>query len=639
MKKILAILLGSTLVFTLAACGDDEDKPIVPPTGDNSGDSNGDGDTTTPKPEDEITLEEAHSQLTIAGDLDNVYGNLDLVTSIKEVQISWVSSNPSVVSNTGVVTSASQDQTAKLTATLSLDEKTKTKEFNITVKADVTNYDTISESIAKPANTVVTIKAVVSKVRGNDFFIQDSTGGVFVYSNQTSQGVTEGDTIKLVGKMGTYGSAVQIAPTSVEILSSGSKVEVTKVTDLSTATLNQNMYNIISIDNVNIDSLPTYNQANDYNFNVSVGSNQVVAHINKRNSDNDKASIATVLDTLSTNSVINFNQIVVSQYNGTLQLLVCSGSDIEEANVSTDVKIERIKTDLKNLTDLNGKTITSKLNLVTSSLYSSTIEWTSNNAAISNTGVVTRPEEGQDPTAVTLTYTVTVDSQTFSGTINLFVAPKVSVGDLLPYYESAVGLEGYTLEAELKSIISSGVKTLSYSDIWTTCEEANEDPNNSNNVILFYSGFSVDKDDHVSGSTGWNREHTWPQSLDGPYTDAHHLMPTDNRTNSVRGNNKFAVGGSFVTSGYGTITTSKSTGSTFEPRDEVKGDVARICMYIAVRYGYDINRVISLELAMEWNEFDPVDEFEMNRNEVLYGYQKNRNPFIDNPQFAELIWG
>jgi len=85
-------------------------------------------------------------------------------------------------------------------------------------------------------------------------------------------------------------------------------------------------------------------------------------------------------------------------------------------------------------------------------------------------------------------------------------------------------------------------------------------------------------------------------------------------------------------------------------RDEVKGDIARILFYMATMY-FDLSlnddpASISayksmgiLSTLLEWNELDPVDDFEKNRNEVIYSYQKNRNPFIDYPEFANLIWG
>ena len=74
----------------------------------------------------------------------------------------------------------------------------------------------------------------------------------------------------------------------------------------------------------------------------------------------------------------------------------------------------------------------------------------------------------------------------------------------------------------------------------------------------------------------------------------------------------------------------------FEPRDEVKGDVARIIFYLFTRYpqsdAYDFEDVAeSLELLLEWHTIDPVDEFESHRNDVIAEYQGNRNPYIDNP--------
>ena len=75
--------------------------------------------------------------------------------------------------------------------------------------------------------------------------------------------------------------------------------------------------------------------------------------------------------------------------------------------------------------------------------------------------------------------------------------------------------------------------------------------------------------------------------------------------------------------------------------DSVKGDVARIYFYMLVRYPYlysSFNLVADLDVMLEWNEIDPVDELEIHRNEVVYNYQGNRNPFIDHPESANLIW-
>lgn len=103
-----------------------------------------------------------------------------------------------------------------------------------------------------------------------------------------------------------------------------------------------------------------------------------------------------------------------------------------------------------------------------------------------------------------------------------------------------------------------------------------QDPNNSANVILLYSGISRSKTLNGGDSGDWNREHVWAQSHGdfgtgtGPGTDVHHLRPEDVSVNSIRGNKDFDAGGSAVSGASGSYTDSDS----FEPRAAVKGDVA-----------------------------------------------------------------
>ena len=151
---------------------------------------------------------------------------------------------------------------------------------------------------------------------------------------------------------------------------------------------------------------------------------------------------------------------------------------------------------------------------------------------------------------------------------------------------------------------------------------------------MIYTGWSV-SGVWDAGAT-WNREHVWPQSLLGYDTtmsaDLHNLKPADPGTNSSR-SNKY----------YDYMTTSAS----YEPRDEVKGDVARILFYMMIRYSAldlvdtapNTYQMGLLGVLLEWHYLDPVDDFERNRNEVIYSYQNNRNPFIDYEHFAELIFG
>ncbi|WP_274307332.1 endonuclease [Solibacillus daqui] len=239
----------------------------------------------------------------------------------------------------------------------------------------------------------------------------------------------------------------------------------------------------------------------------------------------------------------------------------------------------------------------------------------------------------------------------FSVTVSEDVSPPIPVDD---YYKDAIGKEGQELKKSLHDIIS-GHKQLDYSEVWEALRETDEDPNNANNVILFYSNESRSKTRNGGNVGDWNREHVWAQShgnfgtSKGPGTDIHHLRPTDVQVNSARGNLDFDNGGTAVKGCDGCYKKSNS----WEPPNHVKGDVARMLFYMATRYevgdrvDLELNDKLSngsapyhgkLSVLLKWHELDPVDEFERNRNEVIFKWQGNRNPFIDHPEWVELIW-
>lgn len=225
------------------------------------------------------------------------------------------------------------------------------------------------------------------------------------------------------------------------------------------------------------------------------------------------------------------------------------------------------------------------------------------------------------------------------------------------YYDEAMGLTGDELKTALHNIIKDH-EEYSYNDLRDfILKDSDEDPGNSNNVILIHSGISRSKNKFGGNIGDWNREHVWAKSH-GDFgttppagSDAHHIRPADVQVNSIRSNLDFDNGGSSVSNCPGC----KVDGDSFETRDGAKGDVARMIFYMAVRYegggGEPDLEVVDevdtypdpkhgrLSTLMAWHTQDPVDDFEMNRNEVIYGYQENRNPFIDHPEFVEDIWG
>ncbi len=205
---------------------------------------------------------------------------------------------------------------------------------------------------------------------------------------------------------------------------------------------------------------------------------------------------------------------------------------------------------------------------------------------------------------------------------------------------------------EIKNALASLMKsTHSYQSSYNDCHykaDRTDCENEDGRVSLIYTSYSAT----MSQWNGWNREHVWPQSLGGGNTsgggaDLHHIRPSDAVVNSTRGNKKYGNtnGG---TAKYGSNPASGYLGgyynsTYFEPLDNVKGDVARICLYVWVRWGSawgadSITEVFqSVDVLLAWMEIDPVDTWELGRNEVVQDIQGNRNVFIDYPEYAWLI--
>ena len=240
----------------------------------------------------------------------------------------------------------------------------------------------------------------------------------------------------------------------------------------------------------------------------------------------------------------------------------------------------------------------------------------------------------------------------------------------IPEYYNLIDfdLNGEVLENDLSLLITTThINLLPYTssslDTWDAVKQTDLDPNNSENVLLFYgyndtdgtvkTDYTRDKDlsCHSNSCIGlFNREHVYPKSiatpnLDTDYpssgTDAHNLRACDSQMNSSRSNRLFQddTGDSHIT----------SSGEWY-PGDEWKGDVARIIMYMHIRYASqcpanDIGTGLNFyhpdmpDLFLQWNVDDPVSEYELQRNLVLESIQGNRNPFIDNPYLATKIWG
>ena len=232
------------------------------------------------------------------------------------------------------------------------------------------------------------------------------------------------------------------------------------------------------------------------------------------------------------------------------------------------------------------------------------------------------------------------------------------------YYSSLEGLSGANLKQAVQNIIANPaqVRAHSYGDVINILKTADQNPENSNQVWLIYTEQPRSKIDYQTGSSivgKWNREHIYAQSrgnygdlyntnpdginvwaASGPddigagLSDAHHLRAVDGQENSSRNNRNYGV---------------DYNGPAGAP-GSWKGDVSRALFYMAVRYNGlsvvngnpvdgPLGQIGDLTTLLSWNQLDPADDFEMNRNNYIYTWQVNRNPFIDFPELADYIWG
>jgi hypothetical protein len=248
----------------------------------------------------------------------------------------------------------------------------------------------------------------------------------------------------------------------------------------------------------------------------------------------------------------------------------------------------------------------------------------------------------------------------------VFVTPTIPSG----YYDSLEGLSGAALKQAVQDIIANPlvVRAHNYGDIEFILKESDKNPDNSNQVWCMYVESPKPILDYQVGSSNigvWNREHIFPQSRGGfsdgtsstangigewlptnandisaGHADAHHIRAEDGAENSLRSNRNYGIDYNGPAGNSGSW----------------HGDVARSLFYMAVRYnGLNVvngdpseylpstttssGNIGDLATLLNWNTTDPRDDFEMNRNNYIYTWQMNRNPFIDYPLLVNYIFG
>lgn len=235
------------------------------------------------------------------------------------------------------------------------------------------------------------------------------------------------------------------------------------------------------------------------------------------------------------------------------------------------------------------------------------------------------------------------------------------------YYQNADGEKGSALKTAMWAIIKDP-QTVGYSGLWNAYRTT--DKRDDGKVWDMYSSITnYDFDDHGSSfpyeGSGYNREHSFPRSWFGGEvepmnSDVMHIVPTDGYVNNRRNNYPFGetTNPTYTSDGgfskLGPSSISGYSGTVFEPNDEYKGDFARIYFYMATCYEDQIDTWSSpmlsgdeykpyqdwaLNMLLRWAAEDPVSQKEIDRNNAVYKWQGNRNPYVDYPGLEQYVWG
>ncbi len=378
-----------------------------------------------------------------------------------------------------------------------------------------------------------------------------------------------------------------------------------------------------------------------------------------------------------------------------------SSSEKEDSSSRSDSTIEIINEENVNAKEVNISTLTSKKSSDSSNLYRITgyAQYPKNTTygnfdLIDKTGYIFVYGCSKNKSTISGSYTYSNDKSYKSLKIN--AGDEITMEGLYVYYSYSSGygvseFQGYV--TKIKRNNYQPIKTMAYTASETYSGSYYKDVENltgsalltglhnlmdtTHKTYISYNSLKshfAKSDDNIDIYTGQkvsnlNREHIWPKSLSNDVfeeeyagSDLHHLRPSDSKINSMRSNASFAPLLAPNDYGYRTIdyvsgNVSKLSSNTFEPADDIKGDIARIIAYVYVHYSSEIGgnsksyygalklyyvlgpyESEAKRLLRMWNVLDPVDEKEMKRNEYAYQVQGNRNPFIDHPSYLDKIF-
>lgn len=521
----------------------------------------------------------------------------------------------------------------------------------------ISTSSTSSSTSSAPINTKDKLKdivvgnsfngdVVIAGKRGNDFYVEDQTGYAFVYLNNNSdyKELQIGDQVNLQGKIVEFTNAgiIQISTvTSMTKLKSNCALRsINKVENFDQ--IDSYRMGRIAIDNVVLESKTINSGSTDSSLKISKNGKTLTIFIGKRLDSQVKNDIESIFNTLNTKDTFSINGAFADYYKSS-QIVLTSADQIVADELSFEKKVAIVEAN--SISSLNNSNVYKDISLPTSGLYNSKIEWTSSNTLIvSNSGKVTRPENGD--VKVTLSYVITIDNQkTTSKNITVNVKQKGNTNYEYVYVEPNYSgtyynqisdeLRGKDLLLQLDNLLdSTSHPTINFTYKGLMSEVFPYTDGKDGKLYAFYRGT-------LASSGSMNREHVWPNSRSGNYVerDPHMVRPTLTSDNSGRGNAFYNESGNYDPGEFGAY--------------QYRGICARIIFYCAVKAQENGLNLVDkntdstsnksmgkLSTLLKWNlEYD-IDATEIQRNDVLYTkFKHNRNPFIDDRNYACKIWG
>lgn len=561
--------------------------------------------------------------------------------------------NSSNSSNTTISTSSSTTNSS----TTSKDSSSSSTNTSSTNPSSSSTSSSSSSTSSAPINTKDKLKdivvgnsfngdVVIAGKRGNDFYVEDQTGYAFVYLNNNSdyKELQIGDQVNLQGKIVEFTNAgiIQISTvTSMTKLKSNCALRsINKVENFDQ--IDSYRMGRIAIDNVVLESKTINSGSTDSSLKISKNGKTLTIFIGKRLDSQVKNDIESIFNTLNTKDTFSINGAFADYYKSS-QIVLTSADQIVADELSFEKKVAIVEAN--SISSLNNSNVYKDISLPTSGLYNSKIEWTSSNTlVVSNSGKVTRPENGD--VKVTLSYVITIDNQkTTSKNITVNVKQKGNTNYEYVYVEPNYSgtyynqisdeLRGKDLLLQLDNLLdSTSHPTINFTYKGLMSEVFPYTDGKDGKLYAFYRGT-------LASSGSMNREHVWPNSRGGNYVerDPHMVRPTLTSDNSGRGNAFYNESGNYDPGEFGAY--------------QYRGICARIIFYCAVKAQENGLNLVDkntdstsnksmgkLSTLLKCNlEYD-IDATEIQRNDVLYTkFKHNRNPFIDDRNYACKIWG